>query len=66
MQDMTVRCPITGRPLKFKELIPIIFTPLPDDEKRDTINIGTKKACKNALPSFSQIFHLLRYSTCAL
>lgn len=30
--DQTVRCPVSGRPLKIKELLPVQFTKVDDEE----------------------------------
>ena len=38
LQEEKVRCPMSGKPLKFKDLIPVTFTLLKDkDDKRSLI-----------------------------
>lgn len=33
MQDATIYCPVSGKPLKVKDLIPVKFTPVEEGKK---------------------------------
>ena len=37
LQDEKVRCPMSGKPIKLKDLIEVKFTPIKDDGKKSLI-----------------------------
>eukprot|EP00047_Mylnosiga_fluctuans_P011871 m.23271 g.23271 ORF g.23271 m.23271 type:complete len:315 (+) comp3882_c0_seq1:205-1149(+) len=46
--DTVTRCPITGKPLKIKDLIPVNFTPIdPTGRKKDTATLSVGGAITN-------------------
>jgi len=43
--DEKVRCPMSGRPLRYKDLIPIKFTPINDRDNRSVITKDARFVC---------------------
>ena len=43
--DSKVYCPLSGKPLKLKDLFPVKFTPMPSDDKRSVISKTARYMC---------------------